>query len=221
MASEKLTRATVLARALELADTEGLPAVTIRRLAQELGVTPMALYWHFKNKELLLIGLFDEVFAQVAVAADPAGPWDHRLRLMVEALLRTARRHPWISEISAEVDKRQAESFQRGTDLALRILAEAGFSPERAFQVATYLLNGVMGLVVADPCGPTGLPTEAAAEHRRLHRLELESLSPARYPALVAYARTLADEPDPETHYAFGLDLLLAGVRAMAPAQVG
>ena len=46
----------MVGRAIALADAEGLDALTIRRLAQELGVTPMALYWHFRNKEELLAG---------------------------------------------------------------------------------------------------------------------------------------------------------------------
>jgi AcrR family transcriptional regulator len=50
----KLSRAAVVDRALWLADAEGVEALTIRRLAQELGVTPMALYWHFRNKEELI-----------------------------------------------------------------------------------------------------------------------------------------------------------------------
>src|SRR5690348_12640763 len=51
VAGEKLSKAAVAERALRLGDEEGVEAVTIRRLAQELGVTPMALYWHFKNKD--------------------------------------------------------------------------------------------------------------------------------------------------------------------------
>ena len=56
-----LSRDVVADRALEIADAEGLDAVTIRRLATELGVTPMALYWHFRTKEDLLAGLADRV----------------------------------------------------------------------------------------------------------------------------------------------------------------
>src|SRR2546423_8871268 len=59
VASEKLTRTAVVERAMRLADVEGVEAVTIRRLAQELGVTAMALYWHFKNKDELLLGMAD------------------------------------------------------------------------------------------------------------------------------------------------------------------
>ena len=50
-------------RALKLADADGLDALTIRKLAQHLGVTPMALYWHFRSKEDLLEGVAEQVWA--------------------------------------------------------------------------------------------------------------------------------------------------------------
>ena len=59
-------------RALALADAHGLEALTIRRLAQDLGVTPMALYWHFRSKEELLAALGDRVWTEIDVNLDPA-----------------------------------------------------------------------------------------------------------------------------------------------------
>lgn len=216
MAPDKLTRAAVLERALKLADTEGLEAVTIRRLAQELGVTPMAMYWHFKSKEQLLVGMLDVVFGGVTVAIDPDEPWNRRLRVMVEALTRELRSHPWVPTVSQTVDKQQSESFLRTTNVALDVLAEGGFPLVQAFAVASYLLQGVTGLVMSEPTGPRGLTPEEAAEWRRCHRLDLESLPADRFPRLVEYARTLESEPDLESYYTYGLDLLLAGVEAMA-----
>src|SRR5262245_53387782 len=91
---ERLTRTTVVGRAIEIADTEGLDAVTIRRLAQELGVTPMALYWHFKNKDELLLGITDHVLAGVTTNRAANDGWQRQLRAMVEALVNVMREHP-------------------------------------------------------------------------------------------------------------------------------
>ena len=63
----RLSKATVVQRALALADAGGLDALTIRRLAQELGVTPMALYWHFRSKDDLLDGLAERVWSEIDV----------------------------------------------------------------------------------------------------------------------------------------------------------
>nr|BFE84159.1 hypothetical protein GCM10020093_067600 [Planobispora longispora] len=68
----KLTREAVVERALQIGDAEGLAAVTIRRLAQELGVTPMALYWHFKNKEQLTVGMADHLIEGFVIEEDGA-----------------------------------------------------------------------------------------------------------------------------------------------------
>ena len=73
---ERLTRAAVAERALRLADAEGLEAVTIRRLAQELGVTPMALYWHFKNKDELLAATVEHSYRKWRASAPT---WRERL----------------------------------------------------------------------------------------------------------------------------------------------
>src|SRR5689334_2373748 len=87
VAGEKLSRAAVAERALRLGDDEGLDAVTIRRLAQELGVTPMALYWHFKNKDELLLGVINHVLADVRSDRAAADPWAVQLRAMLATLV--------------------------------------------------------------------------------------------------------------------------------------
>src|SRR3954466_2139615 len=90
----RLSRDAIIASAVSLADAEGLEAVTIRRLAQELGVTPMALYWHFKNKDELLLGITDHALSTVKATRDPSDPWPVQLRAMVEALVGVMRDHP-------------------------------------------------------------------------------------------------------------------------------
>src|SRR5689334_25387975 len=87
VAEERLSKATVAERALRLADEEGLEAVTIRRLAQELGVTPMALYWHFKSKDELLLGIVDHSLSGVRADRTAGDPWQKQLRAMVEAVV--------------------------------------------------------------------------------------------------------------------------------------
>ena len=67
----RLSKRAVVDRALKLADTDGLDALTIRKLAQDLGVTPMALYWHFRSKEDLLEGMAEEVWSEIEVRVDP------------------------------------------------------------------------------------------------------------------------------------------------------
>src|SRR5262245_35832258 len=110
--------------------------MTIRRLAQDLGVTPMALYWHFKNKDELLAGVAEHVMADVTPDFDPADPWNARLRKMVEALVRVLRRHPSAHDIFHNVEKGQMHSFTRATEAALDLLTTAGFTLTEGFRIA-------------------------------------------------------------------------------------
>jgi AcrR family transcriptional regulator len=216
VANDRLSRATVAEHALKLADTEGLDSVTIRRLAQELGVTPMALYWHFKNKDELLLGITDHVMAGVKATRDPADPWLPQLRAMIEALVTVMRGHPSLPALLQAVDKQEAASFTRATNDALELLTRAGFGLDESYWIASYLLHGSIGLVSAQPGCPAVMTPPQAAEWRRQKRLAMEKLPPDEYPMVVAFARTLEREPDIEQYYRFGIDLLMAGVEAVA-----
>jgi AcrR family transcriptional regulator len=211
-----LSRTAVAEHALKLADAEGLDSVTIRRLAQELGVTPMALYWHFKNKDELFLGIVDYALTKVQATRDPADAWQRQLRAMVESLVAVMREHPCLADLMLAVDKQQAASFARATNDALELLGRGGFGLEEGYWVASYLLQGSIGLVAAQPGCPTTMTSAQAAEWRRQKRLALEKLPQHEYPMLVAFARTLESEPDVDRYYRFGVDLLMRAVGATA-----
>jgi TetR/AcrR family tetracycline transcriptional repressor len=216
---DRLTKAAVADRALRLADVEGLEAVTVRRLAKELGVTPMALYWHFKNKDELLLGMIDHVLS--GVRADPADgdPWQKRLRGVVETVVGVMRAHPSLPTLLHAVDKTQTESFTRATNDTLALLTDAGFTVEEGYWVATYLLNGCIGAVSGQPGCPPGIPAAQEPEWRRQKRMNLEALPPDRFPMMIELAESYRNEPDMDRYYAFYVNLLVAGVEAMANAK--
>jgi TetR/AcrR family tetracycline transcriptional repressor len=209
----------VAERALRLGDEEGAEAVTIRRLAQELGVTPMALYWHFKNKDELLLGIVDHALSAVRADRAASDPWPKQLRAMVVALVTLMRKHPSLAELMHAVDKPQGESFTRATNDALTLLTAAGFGIEEAYWVASHLLQSAIGLVAAQPDCPMNVPVQDAAEWRRQKRLSMESLPADKYPLVVAFGATYARPLDIERYYTFGIDLVMAGVEAMAPGS--
>jgi TetR/AcrR family tetracycline transcriptional repressor len=216
VAGEKLSKATVAERALRLGDEQGVEAVTIRRLAHELGVTPMALYWHFKNKDDLLLGVVDHVLSGVRADRSAGDPWQRQLRAMVEVVVEVMRDHPSLPDLLHSVDKNRAPSFLRATNDALALLTAAGFDVEEAWWVAEYLLNGAIGLAQGRPDCPSEVPPEQASEWRRQRRLEFESLPADQFPMLIQLAKTFADAPDLDRYYRFGVDLLMTGVETMA-----
>nr|WP_184989358.1 TetR family transcriptional regulator [Sphaerisporangium rubeum] len=201
---------------MALADEEGADAVTVRRLAARLGVTPMALYWHFKNKEELMAGLAEHVLTGVTAGYAAGDPWRKRLRLLVEAVVHAMREHPSLPGILAAVgDKHCVDSFNRATEAALDVLTEAGFTLSESFHISSYLLNGAIALVNGRPeCSAD--PEDGAAERRRQRALRLEAMPRDRFPHVVEYGAIAAAPPDVEHYFAFGVDLLLRGVEGLA-----
>ena len=210
-----LTPQTVVAGALVLADSEGLEAVTIRRLAKELGVTPMALYWHFRSKDELLDGMAARLFEEIDLSVDASARWQEQLRALLGSMLGVLRAHPF-SAILLSRRTASSEGSLRATEVVLDILRRGGFSPAEATQIARHALSTVVNLVSGEPGVVVREESGEMIDARRRARLFLESLPPERYPHLVESAGPLSEGVDPDAYFAFGLDLLLAGIEAMA-----
>ncbi|HEX9065050.1 MAG TPA: TetR family transcriptional regulator [Streptosporangiaceae bacterium] len=213
----RLSRAAVVDRALALADADGLDALTIRRLATALGVTPMALYWHFRSKEELIEGLSDRIWGEIKTDVDPASPWSGQLRSMLESLIEVLRAHPCASTLLMEKPS-LSPSHWAATETTLAILRGAGFDAQHAAEIARSALWTGIILVTSEPGFDPGLPADERAEIQRRKQIELASLPPGRYPHLVEAAVPLTACDDPEFHYRFGVDLFVAGVQALAPS---
>src|SRR5438477_11242985 len=95
----QLTRERVVAAGIELADRDGIESISMRKLAQELGVEAMSLYTHVHNKDDLLYGMADAVIGEIQMGVD--GPqWKASLREMALAAHGVVLRHPWAPPIS-------------------------------------------------------------------------------------------------------------------------
>lgn len=218
-ARPRLSKATVVGRALALADAGGMDALTIRRLAQDLGVTPMALYWHFRSKDELLEALADQVWSEIDVEVDAAAPWSAQLRALLESLVSVLRAHPAAPGLILSHEK-HSEAFLHATEITLALLRGAGFDAQHASEIARNALWTGLTLVMSEPgfepdVDP-GLSEDERAELLRRKQIEFAMLPVARYPQLVDCAPEMAIV-EPEFHYRFGISLFVAGVEAMAP----
>lgn len=215
----RLSRSAVVKYALQLADAEGVEALTIRRLATELGVTPMALYWHFRNKDELIAGVTNRIWAEIRSDVDPAAAWSDQLRGLLESLVEVLRAHPSASKMLLGADKLGPSSLQV-TEAALQVLRSAGFSPTQASEVARSALWTGMMLAMSEPGFDPGVAQTDRAELLRRKQIELASLPPQKYPRLVEAAVPMTScTDDPAFHYQFGVDLFIAGVQAMTPLR--
>ena len=217
----RLSRAAVVDRALALSDSDGLDAVTIRRLAADLGVSPMALYWHFRSKDELLAGLAERVWAQIDTRADPAAPWPAQLRGLLESLVAVLREHPSACTLLLAGQKMQSQAALAATETTLAVLRRAGFDPEQAAAIARHGLFTGITLVMSEPGSEYGSPGPERAEAQRRNRVTLALLPPERFPRVIESAGPLTTCDDPDQHYRFGIDLFIAGVQAIAPSNLG
>jgi AcrR family transcriptional regulator len=210
----RLTRRTVVDRALQLADAAGLDGLTIRKLTQELGVTPMALYWHFRSKDELLDGLAERVWSEIDVNVDDAAPWPGQLRGLLESLLQVLRAHPAAPALLLHSET-QNEFFLRATETTLEVLRNAGFDPRYASEIARTVLWTGVTLVMSEP-GIASLDSEDRTELQRRKQVVFATLPTVRYPRLVECAAPMTACDDPDFHYELGVDVFIAGVQALA-----
>jgi AcrR family transcriptional regulator len=147
---KQLTPEMVVGRALVLADAVGLGGVTIRRLAGDLGVTPMALYWHFRNKDELLDAMMARIFSEVDPVLGESARWQEQFRTLMDSLAGALRAHPGAAPLFA-TRTNSSESSLRVTEVALDILRRGGFSPTEATRVSRHALSTIVNLVAGEP----------------------------------------------------------------------
>jgi TetR/AcrR family transcriptional regulator, tetracycline repressor protein len=214
----RLTRDAVTERALALADQTGLEGLTIRKLATELGVTPMALYWHFHGKDELLEGLIDRLWSEIDITVDPAAPWAEQLRGLLTSFLAVLRAHPAATQLLARSEKMTGEYALAAIEVTLEVLRSAGFDPLDASAIArSALWTGLM--LVMSEAGIEAIDEEERTELQRKKQVTLATLPSAKYPRLIECAAPMTACDDPELHYAFGLEMFMAGVTALAAAR--
>ncbi|MEU6652145.1 TetR/AcrR family transcriptional regulator [Streptomyces sp. NPDC046900] len=214
---EPLSREAIALSAIALADDEGLEAVTIRRLAQQHGVTPTALYWHFKEKDQLLDGMAEQLFADVQLPPEDSAPWQHQLRSVLEAFLAALRPHPAVVALLPSRILASPAGLAL-TERTLSLLRRGGLQPERTAEVGGYLLSAIVALVTAEPGREHPSEEEARDDAIRAKRASLIALSPRRFPTVIWCADALANCASPDEYYAFNLDMLIGGVTTIANA---
>jgi AcrR family transcriptional regulator len=140
----RLSRDAVLAEAVALGDEHGLDAVTIRGVADRLSVTPMALYRHVVDKEGLLDGLADLLYAKLRLP-DPADDWWEGLAALARSTRAVLLEHQWaVPLLSRPLAGPHALALESALTAALR---RAGFSAKEATELHHQLSNMLLALV--------------------------------------------------------------------------
>jgi len=139
----QLTRDRVLEAAVEFADREGIVALSMRRLAQELGVEAMSLYTHVRSKDDLLDGMVEVIVAEIPIRPDPAG-WKASLRGTVLSARTVLLRHRWAPAV-IETRVTPGPAMLRHYDVVIGILRQGGFSLDLTHHALHLLGSRMLG----------------------------------------------------------------------------
>jgi len=191
--------------AVGLLEAEGADSLTMRLLAERLGVGTMTLYGYFRGKDELLEAIADRAARQV-VDADVDSDWKTRLRTLVLEVHRSHLAHPAVVEL-----RLRRPLLSRGalevTERAMAILISAGFSPPEAARVYRLLFIFAFGF---SAFGPPGRESESDVAREALAGLPVD-----RYPILRAAVDEAAQAMSDPTLFDFGLATLLDGLERL------
>jgi AcrR family transcriptional regulator len=204
----QLNRDRIVRAATELIEREGADALSMRRVAAELGVAVMSLYNHVPNKAAMLDAVASQILGGMTVADDPAMPWTERARVLVRAFRKVAHDHPR-SVTLVLTRKVDAPSGLRPVEHALAIAADAGFDGETSVRIMRALLAYAIGAQMREVGAAKVLDYLPEDQADRLSFLD-----PAEFPHVVALREALLSH-DPETDFEFGLDLMIAALEAL------
>src|SRR5437763_4623665 len=185
-----IDREAVLETAIRLLDTEGVEALTMRRLASELGVSTMAPYRHFGSKDELLVVLVDRLAARLVYPPRPGDPKGAMLVLW-STIYDSLAQHPWVPEVLAR-RRMMAPSVLGAIEEIHAGLRDAGLSIQAAVRAYRLMWNFTLGSLLVR----AGASAEGPSQQRELRGAP----DPERYPMLAAAAAAWTAAPHPATH---------------------
>ena len=198
--------------AIRLADAEGLAAITMQRVAREVGVTTMALYRYFSGRADLVALMIDSASDSPLHIGKAALPWYTRLKKWASGCLAIYRNHPWFLEATSARPTVMGPNELSWMEAALAMLAESGLGPEDRHHAFLAVIGHVRGHATFQQIGKrTSAGREWVRELTQLLQSEAD-----RYPILLAAVRTGAFRQNVDGAFDFGLDCILDGIRARA-----
>jgi AcrR family transcriptional regulator len=207
-AREPASRERAVHAAMALADVAGLEAVTMRAVADELGIEAMSLYHHVPNKDAILDGMVDLVFAEVQPPS-PSEPWRAAMRRRALAMRAVLLQHRWALRI---LESRKTPGFATLAhhDAVLGCLRAGGFSVALTAHAYALLDSYIYGFVHTE----LALPFQTTQETHEVAGAIFDQLPDGAFPHLVELTREHVLKPGYAygNEFEFGLDLILDGL---------
>ncbi|WP_067168702.1 TetR/AcrR family transcriptional regulator [Microtetraspora niveoalba] len=201
----------MLEAAIRVADRGGVEAITMRRVAQELGVEAMSLYHHVPNKDAILDGVVDMVFAAIELPGADCDDWRDAIRARASSARAVLSRHSWALGL---MDSRRdpGPATLRHHDAVLGVLREAGFTLPMAAHAVSLIDSYIGGFVLQEANLPVTTPDDVGEVAGGI----LAHLPAGEFPYLTEMIVDHALRPgyDHMSEFGYGLDLILDALEA-------
>jgi AcrR family transcriptional regulator len=210
----------IVAKAMELTDRDGLGGLSMRRLADELGITAMSLYGYVPSKAELLDVMSDRVYGEITSRGEPAAPWQTRLAALARQHWALLLSHPWLLQIAASRPL-LGPNVTALYDAELAAVDGLGLTDIEMDLIVSLLDDYVRGAArgaaeAAEAQARTGMSDQQWWE--AYGPLLAEVLDPARYPTAVRVGSAAGAEydaaHDPDRSFTFGLQRIIDGIDA-------
>ena len=210
---EPLSRERVLRTAMDLADRDGIAALSMRNLARELGVEAMSLYYYVERKEDLLAAIGDMVMREIELPQGRVADWRAAVRRMALSYHDALKRHPWVHAVGA-APARLGPAQLAYMEWVLGTLRKAGFSPRMTHHGYHILDSHVVGSSLWEAGIAAAIPKGAIPD---LAKTVLERVPVAEYPYFHEHAQQHIGKLTKGDKHPFelGLDLILDGLERL------
>ena len=208
-----LTREEIIKEALALLEQQGPGALSMRRLADRLGVAPNALYYRVRGKADLIDGLIDQVYAGLDLDPDP-GDWTQQLATLSQAIRAHLLAHPAVVPYALQQPGLGPHGLRLG-EAIYRVLRPVGFSDQAVVGIVYALLTYILGFVALE-IPRAGTDPQTSDEFVRRMWAFFASLPPGEFPHTVELAPLLA-RISTDDQFQFGIRTFLAGLQAQQP----
>jgi len=219
---DPISKDAIVAAAIQLLDREGLSALSMRKLAEELGTGAASLYWHVGSKDGLLDLVMDQVIAEGKIPDPDPEHWQDQLKQIARDQRAATHRHPWIVRVSIGRIPMGPNAL-RYSERILAILRAGGLPPRLAVQGYLLLIATINGFTIdetgvddgPDPSGAQALAPDDLQQIANMARDYIASLPAAQFPTMTA----LADEfalSDPDERFDLLIDIFIDGLSRRA-----
>jgi len=220
---EPISRDAIVAAAIGLLDREGLAALSMRRLAEELGTGAASLYWHVGSKDGLLDLVLDEVIGEGKVPDPDPDRWQEQLKQIARDQRAASHRHPWVVRVSVGRIPMGPNAL-RYSERILAILRAGGLPPHLAVQGYLLLIATINGFTIDETGvddsadareGSMSLDPDSLQEIADMASDYVASLPADRFPNMTALAGEFAFS-DPDERFELLIDIFVDGLARRA-----